>query len=195
MKKNEARKCYLCGAKKFERVKGRVRDLPGMPILRCKRCGLVFLASFNHIDDRFYEESKMREKQPIADWKRYLKLCGADDTRRAEWIRPKVSGKSLLDFGCGVGGFLAKAKKSAKKCAGVEKDNSLREIIEKRFKVKVYSDIEKVSEKFDIITLFHVLEHFKDPRDILVRLSKLLNKGGRIIIEVPNSNDALLSLY
>ena len=65
MKKNEARKCYLCGAKKFERVKGRVRDLPGMPILRCKRCGLVFLASFNHIDDRYTRDQERQRRELV----------------------------------------------------------------------------------------------------------------------------------
>lgn len=189
------KKCYLCGTKKFDRVNGKVRDLPDMPILRCKRCGLVFLANFNHIDDRFYEKSKMREKEPIGNWKQYLKECTTDDTRRAEWIRSMAYGKSLLDFGCGGGGFLARAKSFTKKCSGVEKDSRLVEIIKKHYKIKVYPDIKEVNEKFDIITLFHVLEHFKDPKDVLTKLLKLLNKNGKIIIEVPNSNDALLSLY
>ena len=195
MKKHNIRKCYLCSAKEFERVKGKVRDLPDMPILKCKRCGLVFLANFNHIDEQFYEESKMREKESIANWKQYLKECAIDDTRRAKWIKSRASNKSILDFGCGGGGFLRKVKSFVKKCAGVEKDKRLRAIVEKRFNIKIFADIEEVNEKFDIITLFHVLEHSKEPRDLLARLSKLLNEDGKIIIEVPNSNDALLSLY
>jgi 2-polyprenyl-3-methyl-5-hydroxy-6-metoxy-1,4-benzoquinol methylase len=195
MTKPKIKKCYLCRAKEFESVEGKVRDLPDMPIMRCKGCGLVFLADFGHIDERFYEQSKMREKEPISNWKRYLNECATDDTRRAAWIRPMVFGRTLLDFGCGAGGFLAKVKRWTRKCAGVEKDRRLGTIIKKRFKIKVYSDIEEVDEKFDIITLFHVLEHFKDPKDILEKLSRLLNKGGKVVIEVPNSNDALLSLY
>ena len=75
------RRCYLGGEKKFDPVKGKVRDLPGMPILKCRRCELVFLENFDHIDDRFYEESRMCEKEPISDWKQYLKECAVNDTR------------------------------------------------------------------------------------------------------------------
>jgi len=194
-KNTNIKKCYLCGKKEFEHVQGKVRDLPTMPILRCRRCGLVFLANFYHIDDKFYEESRMLEKEPMGYWKNYLKKCSLDDTRRAAWVKARVPIKSLLDFGCGAGGFLVKIKSFVKKCSGIEKDNRMRAIIERRLKIKVYADINEVDERFDFITLFHVLEHFKEPKDILIKLSKLLNKGGKIIIEVPNSNDALLSLY
>ncbi len=189
------KKCYLCGASKIDCVVGKVRDLPDIPILRCKECGLVFLANFDHIDDRFYEESMMRDRSPIANWKLYLKDCANDDARRSRWIRPVATSKSLLDLGCGAGGFLSRAKRFTKKCAGVEKDDSLRRAIQRHFSIRTYPDIAEVDEKFDIITLFHVLEHFKDPKGVLIGLAKLLNKNGKIIIEVPNSNDALLSLY
>lgn len=47
----------------------------------------------------------------------------------------------------------------------------------------------------DIITLWHVFEHLEDPIGILRRLQKLLAPKGIIYIEVPNAEDALLSLY
>jgi len=190
-----SRKCYLCNTQKFTQVEGKVRDLPDMPILKCKECGLVFLENFNHIDEGFYEESKMRSDKDISDWDVYIQESLVDDLRRAEWIKEKVLNKSVLDFGCGAGGFLSKIKDCVKRCSGVEKDRSLQRIIKNKFNVYVYPDIEDVNEKFEVITLFHVLEHFKDPEGLLVRLSKLLENDGHIIVEVPNSNDALLSLY
>lgn len=189
------RKCYLCNTKDFEQVAGVVRDIPDMKILQCKKCGLVFLDNFNHINEGFYEESKMRLNEAVSDWEVYVQKSALDDSRRAEWLMPQVINKSVLDFGCGAGGLLSKIKDNVKRCAGVEKDRSLQDIIKHNFGVKVYPDIKDVEEKFDVITLFHVLEHFKDPKDLLICLSKLLEKDGRIIVEVPNSNDALLSLY
>jgi 2-polyprenyl-3-methyl-5-hydroxy-6-metoxy-1,4-benzoquinol methylase len=50
-------------------------------------------------------------------------------------------------------------------------------------------------EGYDIITMFHVLEHIPDPKSILIELSELLAKDGQIIVEVPNADDALLTLY
>ncbi len=189
------RKCYICSKSTFDRVKGKVRDIPGMSILRCKSCGLVFLENFDHIDDKFYENSRMRENQRISAWKAYMLECARDDERRAAWLKSEIRGKAVLDFGCGGGGFLSNIKSTAKKCLGVEKDRNLRRIIKRKLKIATYSDINEVVDKFDFITMFHVLEHFKDPRDILVKLSRLLTKSGRIIIEVPSADDALLSFY
>ncbi len=189
------KRCYICSNSAFDRVKGKVRDIPEMHILRCRSCGLVFLETFDHIDDSFYENSRMRENQRASDWKAYLEECAWDDERRTKWLKPKIAGKAVLDFGCGGGGFLSNIKGTAKKCLGIEKDSSLRTIIKRKLKIDVYPDIDEVADRFDFITMFHVLEHFKDPKDILVKLSKLLTDSGRIIIEVPNADDALLSLY
>lgn len=189
------KRCYLCNAAEFEQIEGKVRDLPDMEILRCCECGLVFLENFDHIDDEFYEDSKMRESRDVSALDAYLKECRGDDLCRTRWLKPQMINKSVLDFGCGGGGFLAEIKNHVKKCVGVEKDKGLKKIIEEKLDITVYSDIDKIEDRFDLITLFHVLEHFKDPKDILVRLSRLLNKGGRIIVEVPNAHDALLSLY
>lgn len=189
------KRCYICSNSAFDYVKGKVRDMPKERILRCRLCGLVFLETFDHINDRFYENSRMRKNQQISDWKTYLQECAWDDERRAEWLKQKVAGKTVLDFGCGGGGFLSNIKHTAKKCSGVEKDKDLRRIIKRRLKISVCSDIDEVNGKFDFITMFHVLEHFKDPRHILIKLSKLLSDSGRIIIEVPNAEDALLSFY
>lgn len=54
---------------------------------------------------------------------------------------------------------------------------------------------DEINEQFDIITLFHVLEHLHDPISTLKQLKRLLKPNGKIIIEVPSSNDALLTLY
>ena len=48
---------------------------------------------------------------------------------------------------------------------------------------------------YDIITMFHVLEHIPDPKAILGELSKMLADDGQIIVEVPNADNALLTLY
>ena len=63
----------------------------------------------------------------------------------------------------------------------------------------VWPSIEKLPrgkiKNYDLITAFHVFEHLSDPIFFLKKLSELLTKEGEIIIEVPNSDDALLTLY
>lgn len=195
MEKNKYKKCYLCGNNKFEKISNRVRDIKNKSVLQCKKCELVFLENFNHIKNNFYEKSKMRqgEEQPKG-WKAYLDKCAQDDFRRAEFLKKEVEGKSLLDFGCGAGGFLSMLK-NIKKITGVEKDEKIIKKIQKNFNLKIYEDLGEIREKFDVITLFHVIEHLKNPKKILERLRGFLNPEGKIIIETPNSSDALLTLY
>ena len=103
-----------------------------------------------------------------------------------------------MDFGCGIGGFLQLVQNSklALSVTGVEQEEALKESFSDR-QLNVFSDIMDIprSEKYDIITVFHVIEHLSDPVSTLIDLSKILKKNGEIIIEVPSSDDALLTLY
>jgi predicted SAM-dependent methyltransferase len=56
-------------------------------------------------------------------------------------------------------------------------------------------ELTKSSAKFDLVTLFHVVEHFYNPKIEFARIFELLNSGGHLIIETPNSEDALLTEY
>ena len=61
-----------------------------------------------------------------------------------------------------------------------------------------FPDIKEAAAKLDrvdIITLWHVLEHLEDPISMLKQLKEKLELNGKIYIEVPNADDALLSLY
>ena len=107
-----------------------MRDAPDLKILECNDCGLVYLDSQDHINDKFYEQSGMHESEsnlndtcpsqilPIDSW---LKGCEWDDSRRLEMSKPFLFEKKLLDFGCGSGGFLKKAQKLARVAEGVER--------------------------------------------------------------------------
>jgi len=190
--------CYLCGKTRFKRCPGQVRDMPQLDILRCQDCGLVFLSSTDHIGDGFYDQSGMHGQAllEVNDW---LAEVDVDDRRRLASLEPLLPGCRLLDFGCGVGGFLAMAGKLAQHACGVEPEIRLQAHFADRG-LAVFKDLETLREekpeaRFDLITLFHVLEHLPDPRRTLGELAALLADGGRVVIEVPSADDALLSLY
>lgn len=186
------RSCYLCGSQKQIFRNGLVRDNPKLKILECSNCGLVFLSSFSHINDKFYENSGMHGGK--VNLKSWLQETAMDDIRRFNFLQELIENKSVLDFGCGNGRFLVKAKKVAKYVEGIEKE----QVLNKYFKnkgLKVFSNINEITKSFDVITLFHVLEHISDPRNTLLELKKKIKPKGQLIVEVPNSNDALLTLY
>ena len=184
--------CYLCQSSSFSLRKGKVRDSRDLSILECNNCGLVSLSDTNHITDDFYKKSGMHgaELTPMETW---LKDTDWDDRRRFEMIRSILPNKRLLDFGCGAGGFLLRAQNLAANAVGVEPESRVLEHWKK--KLKLVSNIDAAGGEFDLITAFHVVEHLADPRAVLEDLSKLLKPSGQMIIEVPNAEDALLTLY
>jgi 2-polyprenyl-3-methyl-5-hydroxy-6-metoxy-1,4-benzoquinol methylase len=188
--------CYLCKSEKYNKRTGNVRDNSNIDILECSDCGLVYLSSLEHIQDGHYEESGMHEDEMlnIDNW---LKVTEFDDKRRYDFVKEKIVNKNILDFGCGAGGFLDLAKKSASSVSGIELEKALQPSFRQR-NLNVFENLSKAQEenkKYDVITAFHVVEHLKSPMETLKELSQLLLEGGRMIVEVPNSDDALLTLY
>ena len=188
MKKNE---CYLCSGVNHKKRDGKIRNLDGVDVLECENCSLVFLSSFEHINNEFYQKGEMHSGASVEQW---FKLTRPDDMRRFKFLKNKIKGKKVLDFGSGNAGFLIEAKKVATKVVGIEIDETLTEHYQKN-NILMVSDLSQVDEKFDFIMMFHVLEHLPDPKEILTQLSSKLEEGGQIIIEVPNSEDALLKVY
>jgi len=189
--------CYICGSDNFFVRPGTVRDNNSLVVIECNNCGLVTLSSTDHIGQSHYEESKMHGEEPISI-KKWLQETNLDDERRFDMLKQKLVSKNVLDFGCGNGGFLFKAKKLTTVVEGVELEKRVQPFFNEN-KIEVWTSLkealDKTTYKFDLITSFHVFEHLIDPRMILKELMLLLKDDGELIIEVPSSDDALLTLY
>jgi len=174
-----------------------VRDRSELEILECTSCGLVFLSSFAHICEKFYENSNMHGSE-VLDIHAWLDEAVWDDERRFQYLKQILPNRKLLDFGCGAGGFLLKTQSITSLSHGLEPEQRLCDHFHANG-LKVFSNLKEtcgaISEKYDVITIFHVLEHIPDPKGVLNELGKLLADGGQIIMEVPNADDALLTLY
>ena len=101
----------------------------------------------------------------------------------------------LLDVGAGTGSFLSVMKKSGWKVTGLEPDATARANAKKDFDVDLNPTgilFSLQPGSFDVITLWHVLEHVHELHKYLDTFYTLLSEGGRLIIAVPNytSNDA-----
>ncbi len=99
--------------------------------------------------------------------------------------------KSLLDIGCGTGDFLEKAKINNWNITGIEPNETAKQIANSKTNNSVFG-VEELnnlkSNNFDVITLWHVLEHLPDLEMHINLLKSLLKQNGTLVIAVPNFN-------
>jgi len=149
------------------------QDVYGTPMdfWLCERCGTTRASPYFTLESviRFYR----------CDYRRIYASEGPDETLQAERRRAREQWafitryskpNSVLDIGCGYGGFLAEAPCQGQ---GVEVGSG------------VSFDEYSLSGKYDLLTFSHSLEHSLDPLDWLRRAVRLLNEEGRLFIEVP----------
>jgi SAM-dependent methyltransferase len=104
-----------------------------------------------------------------------------------------TSSGSLLDIGSGTGHFAGIMKRSGWAAEGIELNDKARTFSEKEFGIRSYEpgDISRLpDEKYDCITLWHVLEHFSDPFSYIAEIRRLLKPDGIVLLALPNSSSA-----
>ncbi len=177
--------CLLCGSDALL-----VLDASAN-IKRCEACGYVFddpRPTIEEISAYYSRPSK------YDDW------LGASQERESLWrrrlkklLRHRVGG-DLLDIGTGIGQFLKLAQPHFSSVTGTEVSSSAAQIARERYGQEVINDLlERIDfggQKFDVITLFHVLEHVHDPLAVVRKCHSLLRNEGLLVIAVPNELQA-----
>lgn len=194
-------RCRLCGATTAQRWVGRESFLGrGQSLYRCGVCGGGYLApGFTPAAARrFYAQDYRRlfpgEAARAYD-EAYLASTAAREVGRhrarmvADGIPP---GGAVLEIGCGTGAFLGQlhrlrpdlslhASEPDRRIAGCALDGA-----PVTWQASE-NPADAAGKGYDLIALFHVLEHVDDPATLLGHLRGLLTAAGRIVVEVPDS--------
>jgi 2-polyprenyl-3-methyl-5-hydroxy-6-metoxy-1,4-benzoquinol methylase len=102
-----------------------------------------------------------------------------------------LAGKNLLDFGCGIGRLCQIAREHGVHTTGIEPDASARQFAANTIGMRVYATIKELraaesGARFEIITMWDVIEHLREPWKELEELSTLIQPGGWLLLSTMN---------
>lgn len=118
--------------------------------------------------------------------KAYALLRKGNINYKLKLIKQHSTGSRILDYGCGVGDFIQEAEKKGFITFGYEPNDQAEKIARKN---KTKTLLNNIKEKqYDIITLWHVLEHVSDYEKTIRTLLLQLNKNGLLVLALPNFN-------
>jgi len=188
-------KCPICASEQLKKRRERLRDSNSIAVLECENCTHVFLDSFDHINEGYFERGEFLLNKPfLKSVEDRLRHYEHENTERAARVGPLVVNREVLDFGCGAGSLMEKLRPLVSDIEGLEPTDPFRVLLQERG-FTVYESLRQITKRYDNILMFHVAEHLADPIGTLKQLSTHLKPGGLIYLEVPNVDDALLSLY
>lgn len=107
----------------------------------------------------------------------------------------KSSERTVLDIGAGTADFLIVAQNAGWKTTGIEPNELAKQNASEKG-ISLLSSLKDIEgQKFDVITLWHVLEHLPDLENEIKRISQLLNENGALVVAVPNFKSFDASYY
>lgn len=187
--------CNLCRSTEGKLIA--TKDRHGAPLLVtcCAGCGLSYVDPLPSREEltRFYANRyRLEYKQASRPRLKHVHRAGkvALSRLRVAALLAKPAAR-VLDCGAGGGEFSYLMSSRGYRVTGIEPNDGYREFARGEYGVDLrpgaLDDVEFGDNEFDLITIFHVLEHIPDPSAALARLAGWLRPGGHLYVEVPNA--------
>lgn len=201
MKSIEHVKCDLCGSNNYkivykgvpdeegdiaEKYKSSGNEISADQIVKCNKCGLMYVnprlnpkliikGYSEGSDENFVSQAKGREKT----FRKSLKF-----------IEKYAKKGKILDIGTAGGSFLYVAREKGWKVYGIEPNKWLCKWGKKHYNLDIEQgtifDVKYKSNYFDVVTLWDVLEHTPNPKEVLIEVNRILKRGGLLVVNYPD---------
>ena len=167
--------------------------LPQGPLRRCTICGQLT----SRCSTETYLESMKEFDDPKGTWptgkseKRLLRHTKQIVTHMERYLDKRVREIRLLDVGCSSGAFVAAAQSVGMEAEGVEPASApAKTALESGLKIYqgLLEELNLPSASYDVVTLFEVIEHLKDPLSLLKECHRILREGGLLVIRTGNTD-------
>ncbi len=191
------KKCPWCGSEKAQIylwLKDEFLTKEDFQIYECLQCGLLYteprpdkekIGQYYKSEEYYSHQENTKGFIP----KIYETVKSINLKKKYKIAANKHEAGKMLDIGCGVGDFIQMMEKKGWDCVGVEPSEQAKSIASKRIKAKMINPeqlAELKGEEYDLITMWHVLEHVENLKEEIGQLERLLKKGGKLIVAVPN---------
>ena len=198
--------CIVCGSLKSLKLYDcidKVSSNEKFNIVYCQECSFQYTqnrptlleAGKYYLSDKYVSHTDNKKSFIISLYRTIRNL-------NLKWklkIINKLNGNKngyILDYGCGLGNFLSYCKENGWLTNGMDISEEARREVKKRYDINVYENKELFNtnkNKYDIITLWHVLEHVYNIDETIEGLKNSIKEEGYILIALPNNNsyDAL----
>lgn len=191
--------CPVCNSDK-NKIHSVVRDYSvskkEFSLVECNSCGFIWTQN-------------MPDKNSIEPYYKNTNYVSHNDTQKGlffktyHWVRnfmlkrkkrliihlTQKNNGNLLDIGSATGYFLNTMKEAGWEVEGIEQDIDAQKIAKDKFNITSFSPQQIYNlenEKYDVITLWHVLEHIHQLNENLQKIHQMLKKNGVLIVAVPN---------
>ena len=200
--------CPLCHSDHYRHFKTcRDHTVSGeeFDIVECEACGFRFTNPRPGPDElgQYYESDDYTPHQDTSQgiidvlyrWARHYTLRSKHRLITSLALDPPGG---LLDFGCGTGEFLNLCRSRGWASHGLDPDGTAREIADEKYGLTVQAP-ERIeafpADHFDIITLWHVLEHVSQLSATIEQLKRTLSPTGTLVVAVPNCGSLDAQVY
>lgn len=185
-------RCWICGT-----PADAAPDFTAVRLSRCPHCGFLFQPELPLEELRgSHDEAYFENYAASGDYDAQGAQRGREARIRLRWMRGHgCHGGRLLELGPARGDFLAEAGGAGFEPLGIEPEPSTAAEARRRSGAEVLvgwaEEVELPSASFDVVCMWHVLEHIPRPRPVLEALLRSLKPGGRFFCEVPNAGSVM----
>lgn len=163
---------------------------------RCPNCGLVFLETVPERLADYYAG----EYYGDASFAEFVTAAREHEGYKVDLVRRFADGGRLFDIGSARGGFAYLARESGFEVAVAEMDPACCAFISETLGIRAINsgdvaDVLAQEEKFDVITLWHVIEHLQDPWSALTAAARSLGPAGILVVAAPNPESLQLRVF
>jgi len=183
--------CFACGATTLERVDGPPAAWQYVACTRCHHASLVPMPNETELRDHYNSAYMVPLDLYLASTERHVRTAAAA-------IGARTPGK-MLEVGCSYGAVLAEFRSRGWDVEGVELDARTAAWGREHFGLRVHAgELAQVRDAlhppYDVIAMYHVIEHVPNPRPLLADVRELLAPGGTLVIRTPNVRSAIATL-